>query len=388
MSVAPATSELSLGARLSILLIAPLSGLAQSGLSPVLPRISEHFAGQPGADAMVRMLATAVPAAMILGSLMAGFIASRYGQRRTLLWMLAGFTLAGCSGFLIENLAALLASRVLLGIFTAAAGVVATGIIATRIAERLRDSWLGYLAVAGTFGAIIILLIAGALGAESWRSVFLLHGIAIPVLALIALLLPGDEVITQRRSASTSAPVPLFLIAVGLVTGGITATAVVFLPYHLAEIGQADPRRIALAMIPNAVVGGLVAFAFGAIRRRVSNSWIFVIGFGLAAVGLLSTVGMGNFVGALCGMALVGAATSLLGPNAMAAAAQVAAPEHRTQVIGYIRAGFYSGPIVAQLALESVSATHGAAGALLTMSAVAVLMLVAARVGSRRLSLA
>lgn len=379
----PQGAPISLPARLSILMVAPLSGLAQSGLSPILPRISEHFAGEPGADTLVRLLVSSVTAAMAFGSLVGGFLAGRFGQRQTLIWTLAAFAVAGCSGFLLDNLAALLVSRIVLGVFTAAAGVVVAAIITTRIAEHRRDSWLGYMTVAGTFGAIALLLLAGALGARDWRLVFLLYALAVPVLALIAVLLPGDAEIRREKQAAGPAPFPYALTFVGIAVGGVAATSVVFLPYYLAAIGEGNPQRIAAAILPNAIAGGLIAFGYGWLRKKLGIIPIFLLGFALAAAGMLEIVAVGTYFGALVGMVLVGAGVGVLAPNIISATANAAAPERRARTIGYVRAGFYSGPMLAQLALEPLSLNYGASSALVALGVFMVAMFCLTLAGRR-----
>lgn len=376
-------TEIGLSARLSILLVAPLSGLAQSGLSPVLPRISEHFAGEPGADTLVRLLVSSVTAAMVFGSLAGGFLADRYGQRRTLIWMLAAFAVVGSSGYVLESLSSLLVSRVLLGVLTAAAGVIVAAIITTRIAEHRRDSWIGYLTVAGTFGAIALLLLAGALGASDWRLVFLLHAIAIPALVLIAILLPPTGEIRGEKRESGPVRFPFAMTFVGLSVGAVAASSVVFLPYHLAAIGEGNPQRIATAILPNAIAGGVIAYGYGWFRKKLGVIPIFLLGFALAAAGMIGIVASGTYVGALLGMVLVGAAIALLGPNIISATAGAAAPEQRTRSIGFVRAGFYSGPLLAQLALEPVSLNYGASSALLALGGFTVVMFVLTLAGRR-----
>ena len=46
--------HLSLAACIALCLLGPLSGLAQSGLSPIMPQITAHFASDPNADKPAR----------------------------------------------------------------------------------------------------------------------------------------------------------------------------------------------------------------------------------------------------------------------------------------------------------------------------------------------
>ena len=45
----------------------PLSGLAQAALGPILPQITAHFASEPNAGVLVRLMVSGLSAAMIVG---------------------------------------------------------------------------------------------------------------------------------------------------------------------------------------------------------------------------------------------------------------------------------------------------------------------------------
>jgi MFS family permease len=87
-----------MAARLCLLLALPLSGMAQSGLAPIMPRLSEHFAAVPNADMLVRLMASGLSFAMIAGSLAGAMVGDRFGQRRVLIWALVVYGFAGTAG--------------------------------------------------------------------------------------------------------------------------------------------------------------------------------------------------------------------------------------------------------------------------------------------------
>jgi MFS family permease len=306
---------------------------------------------------------------MILGSLGGGILADRYGQRRVLLWALFFYAMAGTSGYFFDNLPTLLAGRILLGVCNAAASVIVAAIIANRFAQGLRDRWLGFFVTAGTGSAIAMLLVAGALGERNWRLVFLLHIVALVSLLVIAIAVPEHKPAATARTAKVQGRFPLVFVLYGLAIGALISVSTIFLPYFLKAIGETNSQRIAAAIIPNAIAGAIMSFAYGWVRARMGTVSIFVATFGLGAVGMLTMVIARSYGGALVANVLVGAAVGLVAPHIISAAADATPRERRSSVIGIVRAAASAGPIVIQLSLEPVTLNYGIRHTLLVLAA-------------------
>ena len=75
-------AHLPLAACIALCAMGPLSGLAQSALPPILPQITAHFAAEPDAGVLVRLMVSGLSAAMIVGAFASGFLAERIGELR------------------------------------------------------------------------------------------------------------------------------------------------------------------------------------------------------------------------------------------------------------------------------------------------------------------
>ncbi|MET0240382.1 MAG: MFS transporter [Sphingobium sp.] len=377
---------LSLLGRICLCLIAPLSGLAQAGLTPVLPEISAHFSSQPGADALVRLMMSSLSFMMIVGSLGAGLLAARMGQRPLLFLCLGIYAVSGAAGFFLDNIYALVASRMILGVVTAGWGVLVAAIITTKIAPGIRDRWLGFYIVSGTAGMFVLIVAVGALAKIDWRHVFLLYLIAVPMMVMLALFMRGGsspEPVAMKADGSVlKKPVPLGLVLFSLLCGMVGPTVMIFLPFHLLGFGEGTPDRIAGLVVATAIATAVLAFAYGWLRKRLSVMMMFVIGFVLMCIGLLVIVLMRDYAGAMMGMILFGFGGGFVHPNVFAAAAATALPADRARVIGFVRGALYAGPLVAQLSLEPVFRAFGPSaplGALAVLAAGAILFAVMGR---------
>lgn len=376
------------GALFSLLLIPTLSTVGVGALSPVLSQISDHFRDTPGADIVVRSLVTSLGGAMMVGASAAGFLAERFGERQILLWSLLLFAVFGMAGMFLDDPWTLLLSRVGVGLAIGAAGVMAITLISNGVSDDGRHRWLGFYSVAGTVGAVAVMPVAGLLGAISWRLIFPLHLLALPMLALCALLI-GKTSKASRAAATQGkgSAFPIGMLMLGLACGMVISTVPAYLPFHFREFGEHRPDRIAAAITASVAAAGVVSLAYGWIRRHLGAADVFALGF--LAMGLgLSVVAWGRSVeSAVVGMSLSGIGIGLLGPNIFAVAAN-AEPERRARRVGMARAGFFGAPLLAQLPLEPVAITHGADGVLFVLAAFAMTMIVVVMLGRRSLAAA
>jgi MFS family permease len=362
-----------LWACISLLLVGPLSSMAQSGLAPILPRISEHFAAVPNAEVLVRLMVSGLSFAMILGSLSAGFLSERLGQRRFLLILLGIYGLFGTAGAFVDNLYLLVGTRLIVGAAIAAAAVMTAAILTTRLPLEKRDRWLGFYIVVATFGGVAGIGLVGLVSKTDWRNAFLLHLAGFAVLLIVMMLLPPERKATPatKGEAAPRGDVPWALILFGLICGGTLTTSLVFLPFHLKLIGSGTPPQVALPVSISAFVGAVSAMTFGLIRARLSIVRTFMLGFALAGTGLATAALTSHYTMVLVGMTIFGWGVGYISPNLFAASAAAAPARFRARTMGFVRAGFYAGPLAGQLAMEPVSRFLGPAAAVMGVACVA-----------------
>jgi MFS family permease len=228
--------------RLSLVLLTPLVALAQVSVTPILPKISAHFAAVPEVDALVRVLITGMLAAQIVGAIIAGLLGGRVPLRHVVLSALGVYAVAGALGYVIDDLYVLIVSRIVVGGACAAALIAMLGILTTQLPPGLRDRWLGFNIVAGTFGAVVLTPLAGWIGGHDWRSVLLLHLLAIPVIALIAIVVPAAPPLARAAEARPArGGFPLVLVLMALAVGSCLNAGGAFFPTISARSAPARP---------------------------------------------------------------------------------------------------------------------------------------------------
>ncbi|MDG2002392.1 MAG: MFS transporter [Novosphingobium sp.] len=358
--------------------MAPLSGLAVSGIAPIMPMITAEFADNPNAGILVRLMMSGLSAATILGALASGVMASRIGQLRLLLLLLVLYVVSGAGIFLLDNLYLMIFARCLQGIANGGAGVLAIALITTRVPSGRSDHWLGYYSVCGTIGVLFLMVAVGEIAALGWRYVFLMFLLAVPVGLMIGLTLQKDrkpvvsETAEEQQKAPRS-PIPWAIALFATLCGAIVTTIAMYLPYHLADIGYGSPDTVAMLMVAGAGVAAVPALAFGWIRARFSAIQTFVFAFAVIAAGVIIVVFARDLPLIFFGMALHGLGMGAMMPNLFSACAGATTPELRTRMLGFVRAGIYAGPLLAQPGLEAVMATSGATAVLAAIGVASVL---------------
>lgn len=373
------TAYLPLAACIALCCLGPLSGLAQGGLSPVMPRISQHFAEVPNAGVLVRLTVSGLSAAMIFGALLSGFLAERIGQLRLLTICLVIYGLAGAAGFVLDSLHLIVASRILLGVVNAAAGVLAMALITTRVAPDRRDFWLGFYVVSGTIGTLLFTLLIGIVGEHGWRYAFLFYLFALPVAVFVVLTFTAAPA-AQAEAAGRLEPggrpggaIPWAKVLYGLLTGAIGTTTMMYLPFHLAATGHGAPEEVAQVLVFSGLFGALFSASYGPVRKKLSAVQVFNWFLALAALGLLLVVVAKSTLVLYIGVALYGGGYGIVVPNLFGACAAATRAEYRARMLGFVRAGFYAGPLVAQLFLEVMLRHWGPAAAIAGIAAMCAL---------------
>ncbi len=367
----------------SLMLVPILAGIAFGSPTPVLSQISAHFATTPGVDTLVRAMLTSLGAVMVVGAPITALLSERFGERRVLIWALALFALSGAAGAVLDNLWLLVGSRIVVGFALAATGVTGLTLLTNSVADDQRNRWLGIFTVTGSLGSVVVMLLAGLLGSINWRLVFLLHLFALPILAMIILSTRQPEITRERAEGpGARSRFPLTITLLGIICGAVTTTLPMYVPFHLRDVGEIDPARVAGPMTAGIFSGAMASLCYGWIRRHLGAPEIFAICFLLAGVGTGIVAWSNSLEVAVAGMVVSGLSTGLIAPNLFSVAAE-AEPARRARRIGLARAGYYGAPLLAQIALEPVAISLGASGALFAIAGFATVMIAVTLLGRR-----
>jgi MFS family permease len=164
-----------------VLLLLPIT-MAVMGLIvlvPVMPRMMEQFAAVPGVQFLLPLMLTLPALCVALLAPLAGFVVDRFGRRRTLIASLVLYAIAGVMPMFLDELSAIIASRVLLGAMEAVVVTASTTLIGDYFQGAERERWLANQTALASVSSIFLAVLGGALGNISWRAPFTAYAISI-----------------------------------------------------------------------------------------------------------------------------------------------------------------------------------------------------------------
>lgn len=272
-----------------LVLVQALPVMAVVSLFPAMPKLMQQFTDAPDAAFLVPMIVTMPSFCIALLGPVAGWLVDRLGRRIVLNAALFIYAVTGLAPLVLDNLAAIVASRALLGAAEAAIITVCGALIADYFGEQ-RYRWLAIQgAVASVVGTTLI-AVGGVLADIDWRAPFSIYAIAIP-LFLIALLVieePRNRAASVKEEGSSGG----FPWKIGLTIGVVSfiASALHYVePLHISSlfnergIGSITQAGMIQALTSIGYICGSLLF------RRMSK---LVIGTQLAISGSLIGIGM------------------------------------------------------------------------------------------------
>lgn len=355
----------------TLLLASMLTIMAGATISPALPAIQREFSAAPSAAMLVGLVLTMHGLFIAVGAPLIGALADRYGRRWLLLVSTVVYALAGGSGFVLDSLVAILASRAVLGLAVAGVMVTVTALITDYYEENRRDTILGRQGAFMSIGGVVLLPLAGVLADIGWRVPFLVYTGALVLLPAMAFALPepdrreptGDLPTSVDDLRQTLARFPLrtlaLIVVLGLVCQIIFYMTPVQIPFYLEAQTGANGTLIGAALAMSTGAGGVASLLYGRIRRSMSVIAIVALTFALMSSGYAVIGVSGTLFGIVSGLALAGAGAGFLLTNLNAWIAAVTPEPVRGRALSGLTSAFFLGQFLSPLVVRPVSDSVG-----------------------------
>lgn len=294
---------------LFLLLSAMMILMGGAAIAPALPLISEAFPDAP--DSLISLIVTLPSLAIALTGIFIGALSDKIGKIKVLVASIAIFTIAGCSGYFLTSLYAILVSRVILGIGIAGITCTTSSLIPCYYEGITRARVLGYQAAAMGLGVLVLEMSGGLLAGISWRATFLIYLIGIVILAGV-LLTMREPVLPkiERNTAASDEKFPAAPLLLGYIT--LFMGSVLFFlmpikfPYFIATMDAARILGENTAFISGLFLGimgcaaSIIGIFYGRLtwrfhRYTILASTFTLFGIGYCSLGLATSLALVAF---------------------------------------------------------------------------------------------
>jgi MFS family permease len=331
-------------------------------LSPLLSRISQHFAGTPGVSVLVPLV-LAIPALLIaLAAPFAGRIADRLDRKRLLVAAMVAYSVFGTAPLYLTSLKAVLVSRILVGVCEAAIMTCCTTLIGDYWTGQRRRRYLGLQTLAATVAATVFVLLGGALGNGDWRTPFWVYAVAAALAVPMAVLLPqpAARAAEARRNSRTPAPWRQVALpaAVSVFGGAVFYALLVQLSYVLDDAGVKSSAAVGGVTGLMSLATAVGAALFAKLIRR-GHGALLTAEFALAGLGLLLVFATAAVPVIALGAVLTGLATGALLPTLLTWAVEGLSYEQRGRGTGLWTAALFLGEFLSPLIVSALGAGLG-----------------------------
>ncbi|MFZ5962399.1 MFS transporter [Thalassococcus sp. BH17M4-6] len=321
---------------------AVMSGAA---IAPAIPAI-EAALGASQASVWGRV-ALVLPAFVIMcAGPWIGRRTAQVDQRMGFVIALCAMAAMGVAGGFAQNFGWLLATRIGLGLATAATLCFATAAIAALFEGETRGHVISRQAAINTFGGVGFVLVGGLLAQLGWQVPFLLYLLTLPV-AFFAAGLDWRAPASPQLDATTRPPMQA--IRLPLVTVGLAMTAFYLVPVQapFVPVLVETPALSGLVIACATLVSGLVSLRIGALLQTVSGpvaqaAAIIAVVLGLLEFGLAASV-----PALLLAAALIGAGFGALLPMTVRQIMTHSTPATANAIAGLIASALYAGQVAA-----------------------------------------
>lgn len=289
---------------LFLLLSAMMILMGGAAVAPALPFISEAF--PDASDSVISLIITLPALAIALTGIFLGALSDKIGKIKVLIVSIAIFTIAGSSGYYLDNIYALLAGRFFLGIGIAGITCTTSSLIPCYYEGITRARVLGYQAAAMGFGVLVLEMSGGWLAGISWHAAFLIYLVGIVILAGV-LLTMREPVLPKIMRDKDESPeqfptAPLLMAYITLFLGNMLFFLMpVKFPYLIATMDAARILGENTALTSGLFLGimgcasSLMGLAYGRIvwrfhRNTILTATFVFFGLGYCLLGLASSL--------------------------------------------------------------------------------------------------
>ncbi len=338
---------------LVLLLASTLTALAGSIVAPALPVIAARFEDTPGAVTLTRLILTLPGLGVVLSAGRLGRLADLWGRRRLMIAGMILFAVTGTSGVWLDDLYAILAGRILLGVAIAAIMISVTALIAELTSGKIRSRFMGHQLAAMSIGGLLFMTGGGVLSDLGWRWPFAVYGVSVLLIpAVLRTIAPDRPRPDAPREEAPLTPTLLTIYVAAFLGMALFYITPLQLPFLLRDVFGADGTRtgLSLGLITISITAG--SLIFSRLRSRLGSRRLFVLTFATMAPGMTLIGVAPSWAVLLAGFVVLGVASGQLMPNQSTWISELVPDAQRGRALGRLTTAIFMGQFLSLLLSE------------------------------------
>ena len=347
--------------KVTLLLSAMMTMMAGAVVAPSLPQINEVFKDTAHAALLSRLVITLPAIFIALFSPVYGKLIDKTGRKKWLLLALLLYALAGTSAYFVNNLYHILIGRALLGIAVAGIMTISTTLVGDYFQGADRGKFLGLQGAFISLGGVFFITLAGWLADVAWQTPFLIYLFSIPVLLMAYVFLYEPDLSEEENNLnSQSIHINLsynkglvFIIYISLFLAIIGFYMVpVQIPFMLKALEGITNSMVGYAISFSTLFSAIVSINYQRIKKHMSFPVIYLMAFGLMAVGYFFISRSNTYTHYLFSLAFSGMGVGLLMPTGSLWIMEIAPPALRGRLVGGVSTSMFLGMFFSPIAVQ------------------------------------
>ncbi len=298
----PEDSNPAIAVKLTLLITSAMTMMAFAPLSAALPEIAKEFSNNnKNIDFIIKLSFTIPSLAIIITSPLYGILIDYTGRKKILIFSLFLYGVSGTIVIFINSIEQFILCRVITGIALSGIMTTSTTLVGDNFTGISRQKFMSHRGAFVNYSAVILNLIGGFLATFNWRTVFIVFVVGIIMIPISVKSIISEKIKNKLKfneKIDRKYKLPLLLITFGLLLNLVTNAAFFMIPiqtpFLLKEINQFTPLLSGVTTGTSAAAVATSSLFFISLRRKISASNIFVIGFLLVFLGFLSLSQISN----------------------------------------------------------------------------------------------
>jgi len=337
------TKTITLGTKITLLLLAMMTMMSNVAVVTILPRLSEVYSDVSHIEFLSRMMITLPSLAIAILAPFLGNVVYRHGKRKSAIFGLLFFSLTGTAGLYLDSIYAILLSRFLLGIAIAVLMIVSTSLIGDYFQGEERHKFMGLQSAAVSVGGIFFIVGGGMLSDMNWRYPFAIYGMGFVILffAMKYIIEYSYQSNVHDDTEVNHRLYPIYIMAFLLMA--VFYILPTQFPYLMINAFHATGEKTGLIIATAFIFNAIGALSFFRLKRHFDFPAIYMIGMSIIAIGFIGISQVRDINWFFVTSPLIGLGGGILMTNMTAWLLHYAHSTKRVKATAYLTSSFFLG---------------------------------------------